>query len=103
MVEGDQNVETTNLSDILVIAEQFFQCLHQSKTTIKNKNKNKNKNKTFFQRSLSVSCLGEIHVTPREQPCSVEKGLSHEIPREYIKPSKRVQLSTNRKGTVVLH
>ena len=39
MVEGDQNVETTNLSDILVIAEQFFQCLHQSKTTIKNKNK----------------------------------------------------------------
>ena len=41
MVEGEQNVETTNLSDIPGIAEQFFQCLH--KTTI-----------TFFQRSLSV-------------------------------------------------
>ena len=96
MVEGEQNVETTNLSDILVIAEQFFQCLHQSKTTIKKK-------KHFFQRSLSVSCLGEIHATPREQPHSVEKGLSHEIPREYIKPAKRVQLSTKRKRTALLH
>ena len=93
MNEREQKVETTNLSDILGIVKQSFQGLHQSKVTIQ----------TFFQGSLSVSCLGVFHATPREQPCGVEKGLSHEIPREYIKPAKRVQLSARRKETTLLH
>ena len=84
-------METTNLSDIPGIAEQFFQCLH--KTTIRN----------IFSTLFICACLGEIHATPQEQPCSVQKGLSHEIPREYIKPAKRVQLSAKRKGTALLH
>ena len=88
MFEVEQVVETTNLSDILGITEQFFQCLHQSQATIK----------TFMQGSSSVSCLGGLRATPREQPCDVEKGLSHEIPRVYIHPAKRDQ-----EGTALLH
>ena len=83
MVEGEREVEATNLSDIFGLTTQFFQCLCQSQATIQ----------TFVQGSSSVSCLGGLHATPPGQPCNVKKGLSHEIPRVYIHLAKRIQLS----------
>ena len=47
----------------------------------------------FMQGPSFVSCPGGLHGTPQEQPCDVEKGLLHEIPRVCIHLAKRVQLS----------